>query len=202
MPTIIVEPKDVWRFFLQNREVLREKLRTIAENLTDGIEIYVTEEGNLPQILVFEDDEEIFAEIAQDPDDCVDTVQYVYDVYLDPTPYISAADDDDDDDKPGFSGFADFEYDDGDIDNVMQAREDDLSDAVYVMLDTVLENSDRGFPDIEEYIEPVKDLVCEYLARQCGLDIWRPMILEDENGAEFYEEYPYECIVFDDEKGA
>jgi hypothetical protein len=37
------------------------------------------------------------------------------------------------------------------------------------------------------------------MARKWGLMIRRPMFLEDEAGEEFFEEFPYDCIEFEDE---
>lgn len=49
-----------------------------------------------------------------------------------------------------------------------------------------------------EVIQDCKDHFLEYMYRKFGLTIRRPMILEDEDGEDFFEEYPYECMVFED----
>ena len=45
----------------------------------------------------------------------------------------------------------------------------------------------------------LKDHVCEWLYQECRLSVNRPMFLEDENGDEFYEEFPYDCMEFDND---
>ena len=50
-----------------------------------------------------------------------------------------------------------------------------------------------------EVYDDLKEHFLEYMARKWGLVIHRPMFLEDENGEEFYEDYPYDCIEFEDE---
>lgn len=55
-----------------------------------------------------------------------------------------------------------------------------------------------GADESFEIAEDVLDHMCEYLYRKYGISARRPMILEDENGEEFFEEYPYECMEFDD----
>ena len=31
-----------------------------------------------------------------------------------------------------------------------------------------------------------------------GISVFRPMMLEDEDGEEFYDEYPYDLLTFED----
>ena len=51
---------------------------------------------------------------------------------------------------------------------------------------------------IEEIADDVKEHTLEYIARRHGLPIYRPMYLEDEDGKDFYSEYPYEEMIFED----
>ena len=55
-----------------------------------------------------------------------------------------------------------------------------------------------GDADSFEIAQDVLDHICEYLYRKHDISSRRPMILEDENGEEFFEEFPYECMEFDD----
>ena len=52
--------------------------------------------------------------------------------------------------------------------------------------------------DIDDAIVDVKEHMLEYMARKPGLLIYRPMYLEDEDGKDFYSEYPYEEMIFED----
>ena len=73
--------------------------------------------------------------------------------------------------------------------------EDMLDDNVDRFISSVVD--DEGY-DID-IIRECKEHFLEYLYRKFGFQIRRPMILEDEDGKDFYEEYPYECMVFEDE---
>ena len=84
--------------------------------------------------------------------------------------------------------------------DAIEEREMELDIAVSEFISAVLGGD--AYLDSEDYddiIEDCKDHFLEYLARKHGLDIFRPMVLEDEDGEDFYEEYPYECMEFDDE---
>ena len=76
----------------------------------------------------------------------------------------------------------------------IEAREFELSEATEIFVSSVVS-------DIEvdpEVIEDCKEHFLEYMYRKFGLSIHRPMVLEDEEGEEFFEEYPYECMEFED----
>ena len=84
--------------------------------------------------------------------------------------------------------------------DAIEEREMELDIAVSEFISAVLGGD--AYLDSEDYddiIEDCKDHFLEYLARKHGLDIFRPMVLEDEDGEDFYEEYPYDCMEFDDE---
>lgn len=184
---ILVEADKVWEYFKKREDDLTSDYATIAMSDDEAVLICVTEHHGFPQIVVFEDGEDIFEEVALSPLDCAQTSEYAYDIFLNGWREDFGAETEDD--KPEV-----------DEEKLIQFREDELSDAVYAMLDTVLLDSKRGYLILEDLIEPVKDLICEHLARHFNLDIYRPMMLEDEEGEEFFTEYPYDCMVFDDEQ--
>ena len=81
-------------------------------------------------------------------------------------------------------------------------RELELDDAVSMLLDTVIEEDVAMFlgPEADEICEDIKDHILEYLYRKHGISTRRPMVLEDtETGEDFFEEYPYEHMEFEDE---
>ncbi len=193
MVVIYTEPQDVWIKFMSLIYASQEEdpLCIIAEDEAIGVEIYASSDEKTgfpkPKITVLEDGEEVFAETCMTYQDCTDTVQYTFDIYLGKESVVSGD-----------------EYEEFERDEMIANRESDLDDAVYQMLDVFLENSENGVVIPDFLIDDVKEHICEYLARQKAIDIWRPMYLEDEDG-EFFEEFPYDCLVFEDEaekKGA
>ena len=81
-------------------------------------------------------------------------------------------------------------------------RELELDDAFTMLLDTLIEE-DLGLffgAEADEILEDIKDHTLEYLYRKHGISVRRPMVLEDEETNEdFFEEYPYDSMVFEDE---
>ena len=90
--------------------------------------------------------------------------------------------------------------DDEDEDNqvLINEREDDLDAAVMEFVNIV---SDTGCYNIkDEVLDDLKEHFLEYMHKTWGIGIYRPMYLEDvDTGEEYFTEYPYEDMVFDDE---
>ena len=184
MSYIIVEPYDLWDYYERNKDEFYTTMHEVAGNYDYGIKIYVTRDGNKPQIVVEADDEEICREEIVSKQDFKETGEKIYENYLTPKAI----------DNIGLGEFIveDDEYEF--IDDIIEEREAELDDAVYQLVDTV--SSCYLSNDI---LDDLKEHFLEYMARKWGIDIYRPMVLEDENGNDFFEEYPYECMIFDDE---
>ena len=89
-----------------------------------------------------------------------------------------------------------------DQEDMISERELELDEAISLLLDTVLEEDAVMFfgTETDEVCEDLKDHILEYLYRKHGISVRRPMVLEDtETGEEFFEEYPYDSMVFEDE---
>ena len=94
----------------------------------------------------------------------------------------------------------DEEYTRYEEESEIDEREAEIYEAVVSFLSTILETDIDSFVDDADLIyEDCAEHFLEYLSRKWGFEIRRPMYLEDENGEEFYEEYPYECMEFEDE---
>lgn len=79
--------------------------------------------------------------------------------------------------------------------DVIDLREAELDDAVIQCLMDFSENI--GYePEIENIISDVKEMICEYLYREHGVSVYRPMFLETADGGEVYYDYPYPEIDF------
>ena len=76
----------------------------------------------------------------------------------------------------------------------IEERELELTEATEVFVNAVADDLQID----SEVIEECKEHFLEYLYRKFGLTIRRPMVLEDEEGEDFFEEYPYECMIFED----
>ena len=95
-----------------------------------------------------------------------------------------------------------FYYDDEEIEWEIERSEGALDEAVEYFISSILDDEHSVFGDVpipEYVIKDCKEHFLEYLYRKHKFNIRRPMVLEDESGEDFYEEYPYPCLVFEDE---
>lgn len=192
--TIITQPQDVWSLFLKERDVLRTQLKEIAENPEFGVVVYLTCSAEMAEIVVDVDDNEFYSETCFNEQDCTATVRMVYEKYLTDKIIDIFCEDEEEQEQEKAYRRQQIEID---IDD----RESQLDIAIYDFLGVVLDDfSLDDFTDESDKIyEDIKEHFLEYLARKWGLPIRRPMYLEDENGEEFFEEYPYDCMEFEDE---
>lgn len=194
---IIIKAEDVWGVFNAEKLKLRTQLKKIAEHSEYGIIIYLTEEDGLPQVTVYNDDIELYSEQCISESDTERTVKKIYAEYL-TDKIISRVgggyyeDDDEDDLEDKYGRF--------DQDMEIEEREEEIDLALEDFFLTIFGEPLEGLVDDADLIyEDVKDHFLEYLYRKWGLEIRRPMYLEDDKGDEFFEEYPYECMEFEDE---
>ena len=182
-------PTEVWGLFNRKKQELSAIYERIACNSDIGIEIYLSAEergtGSFPCISVFQDDSEIYSEVCLDEIDCERTTKKIFDEYLSAERLINRLADE-----------SDEEGQQEEIEN----REEELCGVTMDYISALMDESidALGADESFEIAEDVLDHMCEYLYRKHGISARRPMILEDENGEEFFEEYPYECMEFDD----
>ena len=187
---IIIEPKKLWDYVQKHKSRLGATMFEIAKNEQYGISIYLSEtEQRCPCITVEADDSEVYSERIVSETDAEKTCSKIYDEYL-TDKVVDVLTEMTDDEEESL-----LEQQDA-----IEEREMELDIAVSEFISAVLGGD--AYLDGEDYgdiIEDCKDHFLEYLARKHGLDIFRPMVLEDEDGEEFYEEFPYDCMEFDDE---
>lgn len=185
MQKIMVDSSDVWNYFQKHKAELEKSEYIIAENEEYGVEISLTNEEGLPCFIVTADGYQYSEERAVSANDCKATVETLYENFLtekfiDGEDYASRLDQED----------------------MISERELDLDDAFTMLLDTLIEE-DLGLffgAEADEVLEDLKDHTLEYLYRKHGISVRRPMVLEDEEtGEDFFEEYPYGSMVFEDE---
>lgn len=188
MVSIIVEAENVWDYFQKHKLELEQKMIAIAENPDYGVIIYVSNENDLPVFTVTADEYQYDEQYAVSANDCLKTVRTMYDQYL--TENFLKCDE----------GVSEDEVSLLSIEDEIAERELELDDVVALFIGTAMDEDYTTLgSDFDEICEDVKDHFLEYLARKHDIAVRRPMILEDEDGEEFFEEYPYECMEFEDE---
>lgn len=180
---------EVWGYFLKNKEELKTDTFLIAENPEFGTEIYLTYQCGYPCISVMADDFEVHSDVFIDSDDCKQSVDEAYDLYLTERIVSTVQYGDDGEEIPTTS----------DEDNEIIDREAELDGAVLDFLTVAIDGKPADGTDLVGICEDLKDHFLEYIARKYELKIRRPMYLEYEDGSIEYTEYPYENMEFEDE---
>lgn len=190
MAIIERSPEEVWSFFQRKKDSLQTVFDRIASNSDVGVEIYISADMHgkelLPCITVFQDDDELYSETAVDATDCENTVKKFYLEYLPTENVVNRMLEKEEEEQ--------FQLE-------SDVREDELQTLTSEYITNLLdERFDYvvGADEAYEITVDVLDHVCEYLYRKHHLSPRRPMTLEDEDGKEFHEEYPYECMEYDD----
>lgn len=187
---IILQPDEVWDYFVEHEEECDQCMFEIASCSEYGTTVYLSRSSTgVGCISVEADDQEIYNEGIIDAEDAKKVVQKVYDDYL--TDKVIEI-------------LSDFEPQGDDTlqdqEDEIEMREEELDNLVWDFVTGVLGGDTYvDFDYAGEVFDDLKDHFLEYMYRKHGLDIYRPMVLEDEDGTEFFEEYPYEHMVFDDE---
>lgn len=173
----IVAPSNVWDFFHSNKDRFGTEMYLIAESNDGMTGIYIAEKDGNPQFFVENCDEVIDECVVITKTDCEEAAELLYLEYLD-CDELDILD-------------VGFEQD------IIQEREDEITVLFQNLLfDLLVDTANEDI--INNIVEDVKEHTLEYIARKHNLPIYRPMYLEDEDGNDFYSEYPYEEMIFDD----
>lgn len=187
--TVTVGSSNVVDFFKQHQYELSREYKIIAENEEFGIVIYLSSTNGRPTVTVFADEDQR-SEIITNIDSLEGVVKTTYETYLSDKAVSAIIDDEDDPEELSEDELNEYEIDE---------RESEIDAAVDDFLGVVLQAFGLNTAVVDEIHDDVKEHFLEYLYRKHKLEIYRPMYLEDENGDEFFEEYPYECMEFEDE---
>lgn len=188
MVSIIVEAADVWDYHQKNKSKLGTTMEIIADNTDFGVVIYLSSDDGLPVVTVMADEYICYEEEIVSHKACQHIVQTIYDHYL-TTEFFE------DENESINSYTSSMLY----IEDMIEEREQELDDAIVSLISTAIGDECYAAPNFDELCEDVKDHILEYIARKHGFAVRRPMFLEDEDGNDFFEEYPYEHMIFDDE---
>ena len=179
--SIFVKPEDVYDYF---EDYIKEygtdaNSEVIAEDLDNDVSILLTESfDGSPFFEVWSEGDCIFDATALSAEECEELALMIYMNYIDDY-YVQIL----------HENTEEVENDIG-----IRNNEEELDLAVEEFLSVVCPQ----FGYNEDELEDIKDHFLEYLARKYDCEIHRPMYLEDENGEDFYTEYPYRQMLFDD----
>lgn len=185
---IYVKPEDVWYFYLNNIQKLKEVQAKIAENTETAYTIFLTEDAGFATITVYRYENQIDEDFLVNKIDCESVVKATYNKYL--YPVTVSADKAENDKK---NGEEDNTPDDPMApDDEIYQREDELHMAALDFMEVVLgcdrEELEGEYHDV---VNDIVDYVCERLADEHMISIYRPMWVQEEDGSESYVEYPY-----------
>jgi len=198
---IHLEPKATWAFFQKNHERMEDEMVVIAENDDTEYAIYITDNDNderhNPLLLVYKGDLKIFEEGVIDEDGCTETAKQLYLKYLFPVSVTYGKMDEMDE-----GVWDDTPYSTQDMEDAIYEREDELTFAMYDLLEIVLGRTIDEIAGIhgKDFVQQVVDDFCEYLANDHCVSIYRPTILPTDDGDEEFVEYPYDCDVDGDDE--
>lgn len=191
MQDIMIDSSELWDYCEENEDILLTAQHMIAENPDYGMSVWITCESGSPEIIVESDDIEIYREEILNEKDAKRTADRIYEEYLSIKAIETVTEAEDDG-----TVYVDDEDEDNQV--LINEREDDLDAAVMEFVNIV---SDTGCYNIkDEVLDDLKEHFLEYMHKTWGIGIYRPMYLEDvDTGEEYFTEYPYEDMVFDDE---
>lgn len=180
---IIIEAKDVWNYFTEHRKELIEDMITIAENTDFDVTIYLTNEDDLPYLMVESDNINSVQINIEDEESCGSIVQEAYKQYL--TENI-------------LSIIAAEQEAEEDVELIIEEREGDIDGFILRLLEDLFGDDEQIIysEEVDDIVEDCKEHFLEYLYRKHNLSVYRPMELEDDEGV-FFEEYPYEYMNFE-----
>lgn len=186
---IHVKPEEVWNFYQRNAEQLAEQMVSIAENEDTGMNVYLTEDSDTPQLVVTDNnDKVVHEEYLVSQRDAEHSAKKIYEKYVVP---VDASSDEDDDEEITRS----------DMEDAIYEREDEILMAFEDFLEVLMEESRDilydGYHD--KQFDDLLNKVVRLIATESPVRVRRPMFLTDEaTGLEVYAEYPYEEYDFDD----
>lgn len=157
---IYTYPDDIWDLIEDNREKLEKKPEVIAED--NEVTVYLSVSHGVPIISVYSGGNEAMAEAIFSEADAKRTAERIYaEAIIDDEPV--------------------------DVDEVIQAREEELDLAIEDLLLVVFDEGDALAIDLEE----AKEKILTFLSNEYPeILIYRPMLVDDD-GEEVYSEFPY-----------
>lgn len=179
MCDIKVMASELWDFCIEfaKDEEMRDEVHEIAENYELGIKVYVAidkfDAKYFSMVVMKDEDEEVFYEPFADEVEAFETAAFVYENFVDTS-------------VPSILGNSHWDSYLNEEDLAYE-RECELDDAVWGFLEIAY--TQNVFDDDE--IQEIKNHFLAYLAKEYDENIYRPGFLTDDEGNEFFEEFPY-----------
>ena len=190
---VVYKPDEVWSYFVDNCEdmVIQGEEHMIAES--DEYKIYITssEDCTTGIVRVYDTpDEDLISEDLFGEVECEEIIQNIYDEFINTCKT-----------KDTKSLFEEHK------DEILDS-EDNLTDAVTYFIHEAVSatvptcrlstmKDDLGITD--EEIEEAKNHFLEYLYIKLGIDLYRPMIVQFDDGEKFFE-HPYSHLELNENK--
>lgn len=184
---MVLKPNEVWKYAMEHFSWIKDTPFVIGSNKESGIEITLSVDEEYPVIFVTSDGEEVDYEVVKSSADCEATVSEIYDTWL---PTGTASNTLVKDELDGEE--ADYESEIREKESIDQ-REMELDECIDWILSEIDPEylEELGTVTTDEVFSDLKDMICEYLYKKCGISVYRPMYLENEHGVDEYYEYPY-----------
>lgn len=190
---ILVTPENLWGVIRSNEDILKSGEQIVASNDEFGVEICIAFDHGAPTLVVYMDSEPVHSEMIHSQADCEATARRVYDKFLGRNVVNAVlADEDGSDGSDGFEEISSIQWDD-----MIDFREGELDDAVTELIYILEPKIDDFLEGNSDIIDDIKDLLCEHLYEKYGISVYRPMILEDDDGSDYFTEYPYPELEFE-----
>lgn len=172
-------PDEIWGIIKEMVEC-GEESRLVAESNDESIAIYIEAPGakdTHAYINVTENGDNVFFEIIVNEEDCIESIERAYSLFLD-------------DEEPSERSLLEEEADEREIE--IEDRELNLMEAAEDFIAVLLDGSTHKDAIVTKvFAETLVEAACKSLHRK-GVDVYRPMYLKDEETGDIdYFEYPY-----------
>lgn len=179
-----IPAEEVWDIFQYQIRRMPDEPLLVGESDTTDVSIAVFNDDGIPYVIVYRDDEEVFGENAFSKTDLESVISHAWEVFFKASEEKEMIDSWEEE-REAVEQFEEIEY-----------REDELDIAVMEFLDVVMDGEAPPFnEESAKMYADIKEHFLEYVYKKHGLSPRRPMFLEDENGEDFYTEYPYPCMI-------
>jgi len=167
---IYVKPEEVWDYYVCNISNLSDNMVEIAYNDVFNTAVYITDDDGILWIYVDHNGETVESRMCIDEELAVNNLSEIYDLYINTEP---------DDDI--------FKND------MIDCREDDLYYAFMKFMEVVIETDEPLYKkENQKKILNMMNHIIEFISKENGFKVYRPMFIVDDNGNKEFIEYPYE----------
>lgn len=183
---VFITPDNVWGYFQSHKDELLKESKLIACEPEYGTEVHLSVNGSFPSIEVTQDGYDVSVDCPYSAEECEHMATEVYDNYIFGDVIGSFLDVECDGEHSECDELSTEEelY-------IIDEREDELKDSVLDMLVAFAPNFLEIADNPDGICEDLVNNIAEYLFTKCGISVYRPMYVEDENGNDEFLEFPY-----------